>query len=122
MVYHGTNKTEMIWVGPANDLEEMHCIELVESCDEPAFYVTACCNENWTWKFKMDGVTNYETIKHTIMDAAFECDSMGELLDDLDAIFADNFEDILVEGDNEDEDEYECNCCCEYCDHRDCLN
>ncbi len=119
MVYHGTSKTETIWVGPANDLNEMHCIELTKSDDEPVFYVTACCNEDWVWAFYMDGESNYEMVKHTIIDALFECDGMGELLDMLDAIFADDFEDILVE----DEDECECDeCCCEYCNHRDCLN
>ena len=118
MMYHGTNKTEIIWVGPLNDLEEVHYIELIQSDDEPVFYVTACCDEDWIWAFYMDGVSNYEVIKHTIIDAVFECDSMGELLNTLDAIFIENFEDILVE----DEDECECNECCENCNHRDCLN
>lgn len=117
MLYHGTNKTETIWIGPENDLKEMHCIELIKSDDEPVFCVTACCNEDWMWAFYMDGVSNYEMVKHTIIDEVFECDDMGELLDTLDAIFADEFEDILVK------DECECDgSCCEHCDHRDCLN
>lgn len=119
MVYNGTNKTEVIWFSPENDLEEVHYIELIKSDDEPVFYVTACCNEDWMWAFYMDGVSNYEMVKYTIIDTAFGCVSMGELLDNLDEIFADEFEDILVE----DEDECECDgSCCEYCNHRSCLN
>ena len=117
MVYYGTNETEIIWIGPANDLEEVHYIELIKSDDEPVFYVTACCNEDWVWAFNMNGVSNYEMVKHTIMDAAFECDRMGQLLDALDEIFIENFEDILVE-----DEEDECGCCCENCNHRGCLN
>ena len=117
MVYRGTNKTEIIWVGTDCNLEEEHCIELIRSDDENVFYVTACCNEDWIWAFYMDGVSNYEMVKHTIIDEVFECCTMGELLDALDEIFVTIFEDILVEDD--------CCCdgsCCESCNHRECLN
>lgn len=119
MVYRGTNKTETIWMSPADDPKDIHYIEMTQSDDEPVFYVTTCCNEYWVWAFRMDGASNYEMVKHAIMDAMLGCDSMGKLLDMLDSIFDEYFEDILVE----DEDECECNGnCCENCNHRNCLN
>ena len=118
MMYHGTSNTETIWFGPENDLEEVHCIELYRADDEPVFYVTTCCNADWMWAFKLDVQSNYEMVKFTIMEAAFDCCCIHNLLDTLDDIFAEEFVDILVE----DKGKYECDECCENCNHRDCLN
>lgn len=117
MVYHGTSKTETIYVGPENDLDRACCIDLIKAYDEPVFYVTTCCNTDWVWKFSMDGESNYEMIKHTIIDAAFECDNIVDLMDCLDAIFEEDFDDIVVY-----EEEMCDDCCCEECNHRSCLN
>lgn len=119
MIYHGTSNTETIWLGPENDLNEIHYIEMCKADDEPVFYVTTCCNDDWVWAFKLDASSNYEMIKFTIIDTAFDCCCINNLLDALDEIFAEDFADILV--DNEDK----CECdedCCEQCNHRDCLN
>jgi hypothetical protein len=117
MIYNGTNVTETIWFAPLHDQDDIHCIELIKADDEAIFYVTSCCNDEWIWAFYMDGVSNYEMVKHTIMDAALECVDMYHLLGELDAIFATDFEDIVAY------DECECDgSCCEHCDHRDCLN
>jgi len=116
MFYVGTNMTETIWLG-TDDLKNVNCIELTKVDDESIFYVTASCNEDWVWAFWMDGLSNYEMIKYTIMDTAFECHNMNELMDTLDEIFAEDFADILADEDEDcDED------CCEKCNHRDCLN
>jgi hypothetical protein len=123
MMYHGTSNTETIWFGPENDIEEVHYIELYKADDEQVFYVTTCCNDDWVWAFKMDASANYEMIKFTILDEMFDCCCINNLLDTLDAIFAEDFADILVE--DKDEDACECGCngnCCEQCNHRDCLN
>lgn len=117
MIYNGTNVTETIWFAPMHDDNDTHCIELTKASDEPVFYVTTCCDEEWMWAFYMDGMSNYEMVKHTIMDAAFECVNMCQLLNELDAIFEENFADIVAY------DECECDGnCCVNCDHRDCLN
>ena len=117
MVYRGTNKTETIWFSQVGDLGDVHYVELITPDDESVFYVTTCCNEDWMWAFNMDGASNYEMVKYVIMDAALKCDNAGDLLDMLDDIFADEFEDILVEDNNDC-----CGHCCENCNHRDCLN
>lgn len=114
MVYYGTSVIETIWIGPE---DETHYIELIKADDEPIFYVTICCDEDWIWAFYLDGISNYEMIKHTIINVALDCDNMGELMNVLDVIFMEEFADIIVED--------ECRCdgdCCEYCNHRDCLN
>ena len=113
MNYCGTTMCETIFLCNANDIDDEHFIELTKDSDEPVFYVTACCDENWAWAFYMDGMANYEMIKHTVMDVAFECEDMFELMQALDAIFAEDFNDIVVQA---------CEPCCEHCNSRECLN
>lgn len=117
MVYHGTSITETIYVGTQSDLENTCCINLIKAHDEPIFYVTTCCNTDWVWKFSMDGESNYEMVKHTIIDTIFECSNIIELIDCLDAIFEEDFDDIVVY-----EEEVHDELCCENCNHRSCLN
>ena len=117
MVYHGSTKMETIWVSPENDLEDVCCIDLTKAYDENVFYVTTCSNTDWMWKFYMEGESNYEMVKHTIIDEIFEADSFIELLDNLDDVFGEIFGDIIAyEEEGHDE------CRCENCNHRGCLN
>lgn len=115
MIYYGTDVTETIYMHRDNNMQDMHFVELTKSGDEPVFYVKACCNPDWSWKFFMDNVSNYEMVKHTVMDTMFECDDMNEVIEELDVQFEEIFNDIVVW------DECEGNCC-ENCNHRDCLN
>ena len=106
MKYIGTYETETILLG---DEDDQHYIELIKSCDEPIFYVRACCDPSWIYKFCYD-VSSYSMIKHTIVDAAFECDDMTELMDLLDDMFTENFDDIIVYDECRD-----CSECCGQC-------
>ena len=118
MVYYGTSKIEEIYIGPEEcDLSDACCIEMIKDIDEPVFYVTTCCNTDWVWKFRLDGESNYEMIKHTIIDAIFECENIAELMDNLDGIFVEDFDDIVMY-----EEEMHDELCCECCNHRGCLN
>ena len=117
MVYHGTSKTETIYISIEENLENHFCIDLIKAHDKPVFHVTSCCNTNWVWTFCMDGESNYEMVKHTIIDAIFECDDIFELMDYLDETFEDIFDDIVVREEEACDD-----CCCENCNHRNCLN
>ena len=117
MIYHGTSKAETIFIGPENDLNDVCCIDLIKMHDEPAFCVTTCSNTDWVWKFYMDGESNYEMVKHSIIDAIFECNNIIELIDYLDEFFEENFYDIVVY----EEEAYD-DCNCEHCNHRSCLN
>lgn len=122
MVYCGTSNTETIWFGPADNMDEVYYIELHKSADEPVFYVTTCCNEDWMWAFKADVVYNYEIVKYAIMDAAISCCCVNKLLDVLDVIFEEELADILADEDDSEECTCECDgSCCEQCNCRDCL-
>lgn len=103
MNYHGTYATETIYVTTGN---EVHYIELTKSGDDPIFFVTTCCNEDWVWTFNMD-MSNYDMVKHVIMDVIFDSEDMEELIDTLDEVFEEVFADILVDG--------ECDCGCNHC-------
>ena len=103
MKYIGTNETEIIYFG---DEDDQHYVELIKASDEPIFYVRVCCDPSWLYKFCYD-VSSYEMVKHTIVDTAFECDDMTELMDLLDDVFAENFDDIIVYD--------ECDGCCGEC-------
>ena len=106
MKYIGTYETETIWLG---DEDDQHYIELIKASDDPIFYVRACCDPSWIYKFCYD-VSSYSMVKHTIVDAAFECDDMTELMDLLDDVFTENFDDIIVYDECED-----CSECCGEC-------
>ena len=117
MIYYGTSNTETIWFGRENDHEEVHYIEMHQLNNEPVFYVTACCNDDWVWAFHADVHSNYEMIKFAIMEAAFESCCISNLLDTLDEIFTEEYADLVVE-----DGDCECDECCESCNHRGCLN
>lgn len=111
MVYQGTSVTETIAMRPMNALNETHFIELEKAANAPMFVVTCCCDEDWVYVFNTGENSDYERVKHNIMAAMFECDTMEELLETLSEVFEDGFEDILVQD--------ECNGCCGQCD---CFN
>lgn len=116
MVYYGTYNTEGIVVHTNGDTDDIHVIYLTKEFNEATFTVRVCCYEDWEWKFSLASPANYEMIKYTIMDAAFECEDMDELINLLDEIFEKNFSKIVANEDKCDEH------CCENCNHRDCLN
>ena len=109
MVYGGTGALERIWIHD-NDLEEAHWIDMEMFDEDAVFYVTCCCDENFVWAFYYSK-SDYERIKFVIMDTIDECDDMEELLDALEEIFVEDFEDIIV-----DKDDFDCDCDCENCE------
>jgi hypothetical protein len=96
MVYVGTYNTEYIHIREVGNPEEEHFISLEKSAHAPTFKVGCCCDQEWEYEFWMENNSDYERIKMTIMDAAFECDSMSELLNALSDMFMDGFEELLV--------------------------
>ena len=112
MNYYGTYVTETIYVTAPDGI---HYIELTKSGDDPVFFVTNCCNEDWVWAFDLD-MSNYELVKHTIMDTILSCDDMDDLMDTLDRMFGIVFGDIIADC------EIECGCDCDNgCNHCGCM-
>lgn len=99
MILCGFGNLERIMCHEGHNLEEQHWIDLAMDKDEPIFYVTCCCNEDWEWEFGYSK-TMYERIKNIIVDCIFECDTMEELMDVLDEIFEE-----IVYGDDEEYEE-----------------
>lgn len=109
MVYHGTSITERIMVHPMDGLNETHFIELTKVADDPVFFVTCSCDEDWFYAFMMGNNSDYERIKYNIMENLFEADTMDELLETLSEIFEDGFKEILIED--------KCDGDCEHCEN-----
>lgn len=96
MVCNGIYVAETFEVNPMDALNETHWITMEKSGEAPVFYVYACCDDDWFYVFKMSSNTDYERVKHNIIDMIFECDTMDELLANLGKLFKDGFADILI--------------------------
>ena len=98
MVYYGTDNVEIIQVRPMDDLDGIHFISLGKRANEPTFYVTCCCDENWGYEFYLENNSDYERVKFNIMEAIFECNTVEELMTALTDVFEDGFSDLMVEN------------------------
>ena len=107
MVYYGTENTEYIIFHSEGNPEDVHSIAMTKSADTPTFSVKCCCNDMWEHEFYMDNNSDYERVKMSIMDVAFEAETMNELMDMLNEVFEDGFRELLVE--------HECNGNCDNC-------
>ena len=114
MIYCGSYETETIVVHPSNDPHSSHYLEITISKNEPTFYVTCCCDDEWEWKFWYDK-TNYEVVKYLMMDCIIACGTMRELIDTLDATFYDECAEIVCEEAELQEGEWECDGDCDNC-------
>ena len=107
MIYRQTINVERIVLSPLDDTKSRRFVELVKFGDIATFGVLLDDGENERfWEFEMLEPSDYERVKMNVFDAIFECDTMNELREALDAIFEDGFEDILIK-DGEEDDDYE---------------
>lgn len=108
MVYYSTYKTEGIVFHSKEDIDDFYIISLTKHPDGKTFRVELDFDNDWYWDFEMYHGA-YEMIKHMIMDVAFECESEDELIMELDAMFEDNFRELVVD------DECDCEHGCKHC-------
>lgn len=114
MIYCQTINKECIAVHPLDDINNTQHVELVKYGDTPMFAVYMYDGEDeWVWEFEMYTPSDYERVKMNIFDAIFVCDTMLELAEALDAIFENDFDDILIR--NEDGECEGCEGCEEDC-------
>ena len=113
MIYYGTEKAELIYFQLENEEDEQHFIAMIMDCDEAVFYVRTCCMNDWEWKFHYTA-SNYDMVKHAIFDAGFDHANMKDMLWELDGIFEDILDEIVVW----DEDECDCGNNCGHCNCR----
>lgn len=114
MRYGQTFNKECIVVHPLDDIDSAQYVELIKYGDEPKFAVWVGDEDDddgaWVWEFNMTCPSDYERVKLSIFDAIFGCDTMKQLVNALDDIFENEFEDILID------DECECCGCCGDCE------
>lgn len=98
MIYCQTINKECIAVHPLDDINNTQYVEFIKYGDAPMFavYVDEGGDE-WIWEFELTNPSDYERVKMNTFDAIFECDTMLELVGALNAIYKDDFEDILIE-------------------------
>jgi hypothetical protein len=99
MVYYGTENTELIVFHGAGDPNDTHFIGMIKHADSRSFSVRSCCDSDWCYEFHMNNNSDYERVKFNIMETAFDCEDMDELLDALSEIFEDGFANILISND-----------------------
>lgn len=116
MLLCGVYEVEEIRVHPDDDPHSSHYISIVTDKDVPKFSVTSCCDEEWVWDFWYSK-TNYDIVKHLVMDCVFSAETMDDLIDALDEVFEEYCSEIIFEEhDNDDCDvELECDGNCETC-------
>lgn len=116
MMLCGIYESEKIMVHPNDAPHTSHYVEITKDKDNPMFYVTSCCDEEWNWTF-VYSKTNYELVKYTIMDLVMLCDTMDELIDALNDVFEEEFTEMTFNEAElqEEEVEWECDGDCENC-------
>lgn len=107
MIYRETINVERIALSPVNDISSMQSIELIKFGDACTFGVLMNESERY-WEFDMAEPSDYERVKMNIYDAIFECDTMEELGEALDAIFENGFGEILIFDSDEDDEDVDC--------------
>ena len=114
MVYYSNYATEGMVFHAKEDVNHFYIIALTKNLDGETFRVEVNFNDDWYWELEMIPGA-YELVKHMIMDVAFECDNEDELLMELDAMFEDCFNEIVIWNDEECEATCDCNSGCNHC-------
>lgn len=109
MVYYSNYTTEGIVFHAKEDVDDFYIIALTKNLDGETFRVEVDFDDDWYWEFEMIPGA-YELVKHTVMDVAFECDNVDELLMELNAMIEDCFSEIVV-----CDDKCSCEEKCEHC-------
>ena len=129
MLYCGTYEVENIRMHPNDAPHTSHYVYMTKDKDEPMFTVSCCCDGDWSWDFWYSK-TNYEIVKHLIMDCVFDCDTMDELIDAMDEAFEEYCLEIIyneaelqeeefdIEFDGEVDVDIECDGDCENCNFK----
>lgn len=118
MIYCTSENLERIYVHPDSNLRERHWVDIASGGDLNTFSVSVCCDDEWIWEFWYNK-SNYDLVKHVIMDCIFEAEDMDELIELMDEAFDEFFSEIVVDTTELQEDEIECDgdCAnCEFCE------
>lgn len=96
MVDYGTYMTEGILFPTNGDTSDFYIVSLTKNLDGKTFRVEVDFDDDWHWDFSLNYPGNYEMVKHMIMDIVMDSDNEDELLMELDEIFEEMFDEIVV--------------------------
>lgn len=119
LYYYDTITTEHIAICPMNnagyvDEEDMNFIEFTKYGDDLVFYVSMYVdNKEWFWKFDMEVPSDYERVKAAVLTNISNYNTMKELVIELDKLFNNNFEGILIESNLHEKNKFRNNDECE---------
>lgn len=118
MIFDSTGCLERLFMRPENNHNERHWVDITMGAEteneESTFTVTICCDDEWMWEFWYTK-TNYDLVKHIVMDCIFESDDINELINNMDEAFEIYFSDIVVDTAELKEDTFECDGDCKNC-------
>lgn len=101
MVFQSSVNVERFYFHPAGEENNVYWIELITSADDSTFVVSCCCADDWSYEFTYTK-SDYNRVMYNIMETAFRCDTMEEVLDKLSELFEDGFKDILFNNKYDD--------------------
>lgn len=102
MVYHGTCKTETIIMYPHSDETDVQFVDIITDANISSVYVHI---NDYSWEFDIDTLTDYERIKFAVMEVVHCAENVEDFIAELNDVLIDNFEDILVEYSDDDDDD-----------------
>ena len=108
MIYDGTIEIEAMMAHPEDNPDAVYSVKMRKSAEENIFYVYSDYDEDFEYAFWLDGTTNYEVVKFTIMDTLISFASWDEALQVLENDFMTSLRQILVQCDGDCEN---CNLC-----------
>ena len=114
MILCGCYEIESIKIHPNDAPHTSHYVYVTKDKDEPKFSVTTCCDDEWSWEFWYSK-TNYDIVKHLVMDCVFDAETMDELIDAMDEVFEEFCWEIVFDKAELQEAEFECDGDCENC-------
>ena len=108
MIYRQTINVERIALSPLDNVDLVQFVDLVKFGDAATFAVSIANKEDdWYWEFDMSEPSDYERVKMNLYDAIFECDTVEEFGEALDALFEDGFDEILIYCNRDEEEDCE---------------
>lgn len=119
LYYYDTITTEHIAICPMSDTGYVNeeCVDFIEFTkygDDLVFSVSTYVDgEEWFWKFDMEVISDYERVKAAVLTNISNCNTMKELVIELDKLFNNNFEGILIESNFHEKNKFRNNDECE---------
>ena len=95
MIFNGMMKTDAFFFRTENSDNDQCFVEMERDCEIGTFSVCISCDDEWEWRF-YDRASNYELVKHAIIDIALDAKNEDDLINGMDDIFSEYFDSIVA--------------------------